>query len=163
MRHLLVLALLFPTACLALGADSQEFVGVSIDGKKLVRISFVSDPQKWTGNNWIYGSAKDSKFRYCWSNETPTDLNDPLFSPRVSTHFVCASKRGVQPSVWYKHGNYSHSEKSGIRYKEAMADFKKARKAGYERGRDFLIEYYICDKGCDEAMPLFIFEVGFED
>jgi len=149
-------------ACLALGADSQEFVGVSKDGK-LINIGFVSDPEEWTGNNWIYGSTSSPKFQYCWNNEVPSDASNPKFSPRQSTHFVCASKRGAKPTVFYKHGNYSYSNRTGLRFKEAMADFVKAKKAGYGRNREAIIEYYICDKGCDATMPIFIFEVGFED
>ena len=163
MRLLLAIALLIPTACLALGADSQEFIGVSRDGKKLTRIDFVSDPQEWTGNNWIYGSSSDPRFRYCWSNEVPTDPTNPMYSPRESTHFVCAPKRSAKPTLFYRHGNYNYGENTGLRYREAMIHFKNARKAGYERKLDYLIEYYICDKGCDASMPLFIFKVGFED
>jgi hypothetical protein len=156
MRFLVAIALLIPTACLALGADSQEFVGVSKDGK-LTNIEFVSDPKEWTGNNWIYGSSNSPKFRYCWSNEKPIDASDPQFSPRQSTHFVCTSKWGAKPTVFYKHGNYNYSEKTGFRYKKAMIYYEKL---GYEK--DALIEYYICDKGCNTTMPLFIFEVSFD-
>lgn len=162
MRFLLSILLLIPTVCLALGADSQEFMAVSNDGKVTI-ISFVSDPEEWTGNNWIYGSSSNPKFRYCWKNEVPIDPSNPQFSPRQSTHLVCAAKRAAKPTVFYKHGNYNYRNRTGLRYQEAMADFAKAGKTGYERGRHAIIEYYICDKGCNNKMPTFIFEVGFED
>ena len=155
------MAFLVPAICLALGADSEEFVGVSRDGKTLTKISFASDPEKWTGNNFIYSSIRDSKFRYCWINQIPIDPKNPLYSDRKSTHFVCALQRGAKPTIFYMHGNYSYSEKTGLRYKEAMNHFKKVRKAGY--GRDSIMEYYICDSGCDSTTPLFIFEIAFGD
>ena len=164
MRLLLATFILFPTLCAALGVENVEFVGVSTDGKKLTRLvsSTEDESLEWTGNNWIYGSSEDDRFRYCWTNGV-TDPANP-YGARPFTHLVCAPQRGAKPNVFYKRGHYNYNEltgaKTGERYREAMSDLKKARKAGYQSEYGYWSEYYICDKGCDNSMPLFIFEFG---
>jgi hypothetical protein len=148
-------ALIAPTVCCALGAESEEFVGVSNDGRLTV-LRYISDGGEWTGHNAVYGSSRKDQFQYCWVNEGPVDPTDPA-SPRESTHFVCTKAHGGKPSVLYRHGNYDRRHASGERYKEAMAWYKKAR---HSRGE--LSEYYICEKGCSDDMPLIMFEIGFD-
>jgi hypothetical protein len=161
MRFLLSIVLLIPAVCLAAGPDSQEYAGVTNSGK-LIIIKFLSDPEEWTGNNWIYGSSSNPKFMYCWINEAPIDTTSPNFSPRQHTHLVCASARGVQPTVFYEIGG-AYGNQTAPHYKDAMANFEKAKMAGYERDNDAINEYYVCDRGCDSTMPLFIFNVGYDD
>lgn len=151
-----VLALLNPTLCQALGAESEKFVGVSADGQLTV-MEYVSDGGAWNGNNFLYGTSKTGPFKYCWVNETPIDPSDPLDSPRQSTHFVCSATEGGKPDVFYRRANYSHSRHTGARYKEAMASYKYARRFGGE-----LMEYYFCEKGTGGSMPAFIFKLGFD-
>jgi len=161
MRFLIVIALLIPAVCLAVGPETHEYMGLT-NGGKLIVIGFLSDAEKWTGNNWIYGSSSHPKFRYCWINEAPIDTTNPKYSPRQHTHFVCATARGVEPTVFYKIGG-TLNDQTAPRYKDAMVNFKKARAAGYERGNDAInyFTYYVCDKGCDSTMPLFIFDAGY--
>ena len=159
MRFPLFAALLFSSACLAAGADSQEFVGVTSDGKLTV-IKFLSKPEEWTGNNWIYGSSRSQKSRYCWTNEVPVEPSDP-YSARQSTHFVCTAARGAKPTVFYKHARYDWHRKTGLRYQEAMSQFSKVKRMRYKGDNSSLVEYFVCDRGCDATTPVFMFEVAF--
>lgn len=95
MRSLLIFALMISTTCLAAGPDSQEFVGLSTIGNKLMKISYASDiPQEGIDNKWFYSSKTNPRFRYCWKTfEAETE------------YFVCASKPGDKPTVSYRGGN----------------------------------------------------------
>ena len=147
MRASFVAAFLFPSTCLALGADSEMFVGVAPNGK-VIRIEYVSDRQPWSPGKFIYGSRNNPRFRYCW---TSGEGSDPF-----RWHFACTSKKGEAPSVLYSHGQYRvRGKNSGIRYKEAMASFAKLK---YDK--DDLLDYYICRRNCDGTMPEFLFNVG---
>lgn len=169
MRLLLsAMLMIFPVLSIALSPESEEFVGISGDGKKLTKLlssTGDNDSLDWTGKNWIYGSSQDKRLRYCWINSTTDPAN--LYGHRPFTHFVCAPQHGAKPNVFYKRGHYNYNEltgkKIGDRYREAMANFEKIRKTGYQIDRAYLFEYYICDKGCDGSMPIFIFEVSFEE
>ena len=161
MRYIFFLIITIPTISMAAGADSQEYIGVTNSGK-LVRINFLSDGNEWTGHNFIYGASKSTKFRYCWINEEPIDSANPKFSPRRHTHFVCASTRNKNPEILYKAGS-SYDNKAAPFYKEAMADFEKVKKAGYERNENSMNSYYICEKGCSNETPPYLFDVGFYD
>ena len=148
MRAFIIAVLFLPSACLALGADAEMFVGVAQTGK-VIKIEYVSDRQPWSPGEFIYGSASSAKFRYCW---TSGEGSDPS-----RWYLACTSKKGETPSVFYSHGQYRlHGPNSGIRYKEAMASFAK-----FKYDKDALLDYYICNKGCNETMPKFLFEVGF--
>lgn len=162
MRFLLSITLLIPAVCLAIGPESHEYMGFTNDGKLIVIGFRFGEETKWTGDNWIHGSSSHPKFRFCWINEAPIDNANPKFSPRNHTHFVCATARGVKPAVFYKIGG-ELNDKTANRYKDANVNFKKARAAGYERGNDKIntFLYYVCDKGCDSTMPLFIFDAGY--
>jgi len=161
MRFIFLIAFLIPTTCLAAGPDSQEYMGIT-NGGKLTIIKFLSDGDEWTGNNWIYGTSSNLQFRYCWKNEAPIDTSDPQFSPRRHTHFVCAPARKANPTVFYKIGG-SYDNQTAPSYRDAMVNFDKAKAAGYERGKNAINMFYICDKGCDSTMPPFIFDVGYGD
>jgi hypothetical protein len=150
MRIVAIALLFLPSACLALGADSEMFIGVAPNGK-VVMIKYLSDRQPWSPGEFIYGSANNPKLRYCWTSGEGSDPSD--------WYLVCTSQQGTSPSVSYKHGQDSLSDRAnGVRYKEAMAAFKKLK---IDEDSEELLEYYICAKGCGNTVPEFIFEIGF--
>ena len=151
MRVFVAIAFLIPSVCLAIGADSTMFMGILANGN-IVKIEFVSDPEVWSGHSHIYGSSTHKRFRYCWS---------PIVSdPSSAAYFMCSTRKGSEPSVFYRSTNWDHQNKSGPkpRYKEAMA---LSRKLKIDEETESLHDYYICEKGCDSTMPKFIFEVQF--
>lgn len=147
MRSLIAL-LMFPALCHALGADSEEYVGIAPNGKR-VRLAYLSDPAPWTDGNFIYGSKSTARLRYCWTVEN----RDP--DARYAQRLQCASVEGGTPGTLYRDGNYNYRAGSGFRYQDAMRHMKKIRSK-----REGLIQYYVCESGCDSSTPLFLFEVA---
>lgn len=143
---------LAPLTCFGLGADSEEFIGVFADDSS-VSMQLVSHrgPEKWTGNNWIFGISSHSRLRYCWVNEIPVHKDDP-YSPRTSTHFVCADKEGGRPSLFFK-----REERNDAEYQKALVRYKETGNC-----EDELIAYFSCEVGCSESTPTLVFEVGHD-
>jgi hypothetical protein len=148
MRVVAVALFILPSVCMALGADSEMYIGLTRDGK-VIRIGFLSDRQPWSPGEFIYGAKSNPKFRYCWTSSDGSG----------QSHFVCSSRQGKPPSLSYRHGEYSYNNRTnGIRYKEAMASFKKLK---IDEESESMLDYYICEKGCDNTVPRFIFNIGF--
>jgi hypothetical protein len=151
MRVLVVAALLVPAVCLALGADNEMYVAMSSNGN-ITKMEYISDSEPWSDEGAVYGSASNAMFRYCW----PVRIGSTL----EHGHFVCASKRGAKATLIYKTANYNRQPErpAGIRFNEAMRSY---RKLGYNMNQ--LLDYYICDKGCDKKLPQFVFEVADDE
>jgi hypothetical protein len=143
MRALILLALLAtPSLCLALGVEQTFFVGVSSHGK----LMWINVRDDYHGGILPYGSSEDPSFRYCGT---------------VEHNFQCAKTPTERPTVIYKSGDYERdnddpTKGTGIRYEEAMSYLKKAK--ANIKARVELYRYYICDQGCDDKKPLFIFD-----
>lgn len=155
MRIFLISALLFSGASLA-ADDRTEFFGITKDGHRIVKFSDKFPQPKMT-YGWFFRSDADSRFRYCWKR-SGTDAD----------YFQCAPQFDDEPVVSYKSGQYYREKYGDFRSKEsrklysgAMEYFKKVMDFGYSGSYDGLVEYYRCYKGCDNVLPLFVFEFSF--
>lgn len=145
MRAFILLVLLgAPSLSFALSLEDSFFMGVSSHGK-LMRIEVRHD---YDGGTLPYGSSEDPSFRYC---------------EHVGDIFQCAKTPREIPTVVYKSGNYQRDNNNdptkgtGIRYKEAMSYLKKVMASFENKSAVEFNNYYICEKGCDDKKPLFIF------
>lgn len=62
--HFFLALSLLPPLAFAAGAEDTEYLGLN-PNNQLVRLKFVSDPASWSNSNFIYGSMKHRKLRYC--------------------------------------------------------------------------------------------------
>ena len=90
MRHITLFLFLLPSAACALGVEDTEFYGL-LEKNKVLKLSFVEDPQPWSKQRPIYASQSTAPFSFCWS-ETVGE---------VRKSFSCAANRGSKPTLVY--------------------------------------------------------------
>ena len=154
MRNLLLLALLAaPSVCSAHGVEDSFYVGISSQGN----VTTIGVRGDWDGSAPVpyESSSKNPVLRYC-SHEYEHDV------------FQCGARRADTPTVVFKSGNYHRDNNdptkgSGVRYEEAMSYLRKAR--AYLRKKNMKVGfdgYYLCEKGCGDDRPLFLFSFIYE-
>lgn len=156
-QRLILLLLLLPAVCHALGAEDTEFYARTRAGQVL-RLKFVEDPQPWSGQNFIYGAAGTRSLSLCWSEK----LNE------VRKSFVCTTARGAAPALIYellgtpdKAPTYNDQSPQAAEYR-AIAGKARLGK-GTERGDRVLEAIFVCKQGCSPEVPRYIYEVSTYD
>lgn len=121
-----------------------------------MRLKFVSDPASWSNSNFIYGSMKHRKLRYCWlaSTSSTKKVTGELALALSYTH-----QAGAKASVSFL-PILANTDTSKL-FTQA------ARRAKLIDSQDrcgaTLTATYQCKTGCDSNVPRLIFEVTHYD
>lgn len=157
MRHLTLCFLVLPSVACALGVEDTEFYGL-LEMDKVLKISFVDDPQPWSRQRPVYGSQSTAPFSFCWSEAVG----------EIRQSFVCAASRGAKPVLVYgvlgspgKVPKYNASTPAGQEYRSIAG--KQKLGDGTKRGDGTLEAIYECKVGCSASVPRYIFEVAKYD
>lgn len=151
------LLLLAPSFALALGAEDVQFYGLRADSS-LVKLDFVSDPESWSENSFLYGSRTSPSFRYCWG----------VKKDEIRVSFKCTSTKGTVPGLSYRTLSLGDADLSFQSRRPELATYRtianRARLGtGKHRSDGKLINVYECAEGCTASAPRLLFEVGVFD
>ncbi len=146
-----------PLACVALGADDTVFYG-NLSNGQLLRLQFLSGPQPWSQQNFIYGAQASARLGLCWS----------LRVNEVRRSFVCTSTKGAAPELIYellgspdRPPTYADRTPQAAEYRAIAAKAKIGN--GTKRGHGTLQAIYSCKSGCSPEAPKFLYEVANYD
>lgn len=153
--HFFLALSLLPPLAFAAGAEDTEYLGLN-PNNQLVRLKFVSDPASWSNSNFIYGSMKHRKLRYCWLASTSSTKKA---TGELALALSCTHQAGAKASVSFL-PILANTDTSKL-FTQAARRAKLID--SQDRGGATLTATYQCKTGCDSNVPRLIFEVTHYD
>jgi len=153
--HFFLALFLFPPLAFAAGAEDSEYLGLN-PNEQLVRLKFISDPASWSNNNFIYGSMKHNKFRYCWL-ESASSKKQVGGEPALV--FRCTHQPDPKASIPFL--PVAANTQTSKRFTQVARRAKLID--NQDRGGATLTQTYRCKTGCASDVPRLIFEVTHYD
>lgn len=135
-----ILLLLLPQISYALSGENMAYMGVSNNGK-VINAQYQSGPNEENNWVWFFGDEDHDKYKTCWTIKK----ND-------ISYFTCADKYNGKTTVQYKSLSQQNEQ-----YSEAMKVYKNK----FESCEKGVMSKFVCETGCANHIPKYIFEIGF--
>lgn len=153
----LALFLLLPSIASALGIEDIAYYGLYGSGKVL-KISYIGDPQPWSRQQPVYGAAGIKPFSFCWKESID----------EAAQLLVCAANRASRPTLIYRANGISEQASAYDARTPAGEAYRRIAKEeklgdGSARGDGTLEAIYECKVGCTKELPRYIFEIARYD